>query len=187
MSEIALDFQEIHDDFRPRILRYLTRLVGQNEAEDLTQDVFLRISQALPAFRGKSQLSTWVYRIATNAAMDRLRSRSFTRIDPGGLLDGSDSEEIEGGDSDSAAGEGQSSVELQVFQSQRNDCYQDFIGKLPVNYRTVVALSELDGLLANQIADILGLSLNVVKTRLHRGRARLLQDFRTHCDAEDWS
>jgi len=186
MSEIALDFHEIHDDFRPRILRYLTRLVGQNEAEDLTQDVFLRISQALPAFRGDSQLSTWIYRIATNAAMHRLRSRSFTRIDPGGLLDGSDSEEIEGGDSDSEAGGGQSSVELQAFQSQRTDCYHDFIGMLPVNYRTVVALSELEGLVANQIADILGLSVNVVKTRLHRGRARLLQDLRIHCNAEDW-
>ena len=55
-----------------------------------------------------------------------------------------------------------------------------------MNYRTVVALSELEGLVASQIAGILGLSVNVVKTRLHRGRARLLQDLRTHCNAEDW-
>ena len=119
-------------------------------------------------------------------AMDRMRSPSFMRADPGGLLDGSDSEEIEVEDSNHEAGEGESPVELRVFQDQRYDCYQDFIGKLPVNYRTVVALSELEGLVANQIAEGLGVSVDVVKIRLHRGRARLLHELRTHCNAEDW-
>jgi len=55
-----------------------------------------------------------------------------------------------------------------------------------VSYRTVVALSELDDLAANEIAEILGISVDVVKIRLHRGRARLLQELKTHCNAEDW-
>ena len=60
MSDAQLDFQKIHDDFRPRLQRYLARLVGEFEAEDLTQEVFLRISRALPTFRGDSQLHTWI-------------------------------------------------------------------------------------------------------------------------------
>jgi RNA polymerase sigma-70 factor (ECF subfamily) len=66
-------FQQLHDDLRPKIQRYLSRLVGPDQAEDLTQEVFVKVAQALPTFRGESQPSTWVYRIATNAAIDKLR------------------------------------------------------------------------------------------------------------------
>jgi RNA polymerase sigma-70 factor (ECF subfamily) len=186
MSEIVLDFQKIHADFRSKIERYLTRMVGEYEAEDLTQEVFVRISQALPTFRGESQLSTWIYRIATNAALDKLRAPSFKRGAQNESLDNSDTGEPEAGNNDSSTGEEASSIEQQICRQERVECYQDFIESLPVNYRTVVALSELEGLVANEIADILGLSLDVVKMRLHRGRARLLQELKAHCKAEDW-
>jgi RNA polymerase sigma-70 factor (ECF subfamily) len=55
-----------------------------------------------------------------------------------------------------------------------------------MNYRTVVALSELEGLAPAEIAEILGLSVGAVKIRLHRGRAQLLRELREHCKAEDW-
>lgn len=186
MSEAVLDFQKIHDDFRPKIQRYLTRLVGEYEAEDLTQEVFVKISQALHTFRGESQLSTWIYRIATNAALDRLRAPSYRRVVENGLSDEPDSCETAAEDKEAVAGKEASSLEQQVFLNERYHCYQDFIEGLPLNYRTVVALSELEGLAANEIADILGLSVDVVKIRLHRGRARLLQALKTHCKAEDW-
>lgn len=80
MNANESNFQKIYKTFQPRILRYLTRLVGKNEAEDLTQEVFIKISRGLKDFRGKSQLSTWIYRIATNAALDKLRSPSFQQI-----------------------------------------------------------------------------------------------------------
>ena len=54
--------------------RYLKRIVGESDAEDLTQEVFVKIGQALEKFRGESQLSTWIYQIATNAAFDRFRA-----------------------------------------------------------------------------------------------------------------
>ena len=76
IDQVELEFEEIYTDFRPKVQRYLTRMVGEHEAEDLTQEVFIKISRALDAFRGESQLSTWVYRIATNAALDRLRASS---------------------------------------------------------------------------------------------------------------
>ena len=74
-------FQEIHDIYRPKILRYLSRLVGEHDAEDLTQEVFVKVSRALDTFRGEAQLSTWIYRIATNTALDRLRTPSFRHLD----------------------------------------------------------------------------------------------------------
>lgn len=72
-------FDSVYHEFLPRIQRYLQRLVGPNDAEDVTQDVFVKVSQGLQRFRGDSSLSTRIYRIATNAAYDRLRSRSFQR------------------------------------------------------------------------------------------------------------
>ncbi|MFI5179273.1 MAG: sigma-70 family RNA polymerase sigma factor, partial [Vicinamibacterales bacterium] len=72
MSSV-MDFPKLYAEFQPKIRRYVSRLIGANEAEDLTQDVFLKVSQALPAFRGEASVSTWVYRIATNSALDLLR------------------------------------------------------------------------------------------------------------------
>ncbi|OGO26741.1 MAG: hypothetical protein A2Z16_06510 [Chloroflexi bacterium RBG_16_54_18] len=68
MSSEEIEFEQIYADFRPKIHRFLIRMVGEYGAEDLTQEVFVRVNQALPTFRGESKLSTWIYRIATNAA-----------------------------------------------------------------------------------------------------------------------
>ncbi len=80
MAAATVDFQSVHKDFRPRVLRYLSRLVGEAEAEDLTQSVMLKISEALPGFRGDSSLSTWIYRIATNAALDKRASSRLRHL-----------------------------------------------------------------------------------------------------------
>ncbi len=74
-----IDFNEAYEKFQPKIARYLTRLVGEHGIDDLTQEVFVKVSLGLKNFRGESQLSTWIYRIATNAALDRLRSPSSFR------------------------------------------------------------------------------------------------------------
>jgi len=191
MNELSLDFLEIHTEFRPKILRYLTRMVGEYEAEDLTQEVFVKISRALTTFRGESKLSTWVYRIATNAAMDRLRDPSFKHqlqaeslsLPPNPEVSNVREEEV---DRNVWTGEAAVSPEQELFLRERSDCYQDYIENLPLNYRTVVALSELEELAVSEIAVILGLSPDVVKIRLHRGRAKLLKELRAHCKPEDW-
>ena len=177
-----LDFQKIYDLYQPRIQRYLAHLVSEQEAEDLTQEVFVKVSQGLKTFRGESQLSTWVYRIATNAAIDKIRTVSYRQDTELILLD--DSTEPE--DKDVWTGEEIPSLEQQLMQKEMYRCFLDYVKRLPTNYRTVVVLSELEQLPNNEIAEILGLSLDVVKIRLHRGRTRLLQELRDHCKAEDW-
>ncbi len=186
MSEAALEFQKIHDEFRPKIQRYLARMVGEYDAEDITQEVLAKVSRSLTSFRGESQLSTWIYRIATNAALDKLRDPAFKHFVPIELPYDADANEAEFEDQNIWTGEEAPSPEQQVFSKERYKCYCNLVEKLPPNYRTIVALSELEELAASEIADLLGLSLDVVKIRLHRGRERLLQSLKSHCKAEDW-
>lgn len=123
-------------------------------------------------------------RIATNAALDKLRDPAFKRIAQNELPDGSDSGEVDYEDVRTVAEA--PSLEQQVCRKERYECYWNFIQDLAANYRTVVALNELEDLAANEIADILGLSVDVVKIRLHRGRTRLLKALKSHCKPEDW-
>jgi RNA polymerase sigma-70 factor (ECF subfamily) len=182
MDDSELNFQEIYDTYQPRILCYLRRMVGETEAEDLAQDVFVKVSRALKSFRGESQLSTWLYRIATNSAIDKIRTASFQQDTQLSWLEDSDETE----DKDVWTGEETPSLEQHLMRKEMYECFVDFVKRLPPNYRSVVVLSELEELTNNEIAEILGLSLDVVKIRLHRGRARLLQELKTNCKAEDW-
>ncbi len=182
MSYDELEFQKIHETFRPKIHRYLTRLVGEHEAEDLTQEVFAKVSRALETFRGESQLSTWLYRIATNAAIDKMRSFSFRQDAQSSSLDDSNEDE----DRDIWTGEEPPLLEQQFMRKERYQCFGNFVENLPPHYRTVVVLSELGELSNKEIAQVLGLSLDAVKIRLHRGRARLFRELKTHCKVEDW-
>ncbi len=179
MGDDKISFRKVHEDFRDRILRYLTRMVGENDAEDLTQEVFAKVSQALKAFRGESQLSTWVYQIATNAALDRLR-RSSPRRENGQGLPVEAIAESEA-DKDTWTGEEKASTEQRLIRQEMNGCIREIIATLPENYRTVIVLSEMEGLRDGEVADILGLSLQAAKVRLHRARARLKKELSTAC------
>jgi RNA polymerase sigma-70 factor (ECF subfamily) len=182
MEHSELEFRRIYADFQPKILRYMGRMVGEREAEDLTQEVFVKVNRALTGFRGESSLSTWLYRIATNAALDRRRSPSFQHSAPYQLDDASQAGEAEAGSGDVQAGEKAPSAEEQLIRQEMNACIRDFVERLPENYRTTLVLSELEGFKNNEIAEILGISLETVKIRLHRARAKLKKELVTHCD-----
>lgn len=166
------EFQRIHDNFRPRVLRYLTRLVGERDAEDLAQTVMLKVSVGLQGFRGDSQLSTWIYRIATNAAMDRLRvpDREQVLEEEPGAEDGEVSPDSR-----------LPSVEAVAMRTEMSACIRDFIDHLPEHYRIVMVLSEIEGFRNAEIAAILGVSLETVKIRLHRAREKLRGDLQEGC------
>ena len=184
MDDELPDFKEIYEAFHPKITGYLRRLVGDAEAEDLAQEVFVRVSRALPDFRGESQVSTWVYRIATNAAHDRLRSAAFRQtareVAPGGPA-GCGEAEI--ADCDALTGKPALSVEGQIVRDEMDECIQEFMLKLPEDYRIVLVLSDLEGMKDRQIADVLGISLGAAKIRLHRARERLRSELVANCDS----
>jgi len=179
MDSAEIKFQQVYDEYQERIFRYLTLMVGKNEAEDLTQEVFVKIGQALETFRGESGLSTWIYRIATNAAIDKLRHR-LNRLQGDKLLDIETITETKE-DENIWTGETADSTEQRVIRQEMNGCIREIISTLPEAYRAVIVLSELEGQSDHEIADILGLTLQAVKIRLHRARARLKKELTASC------
>lgn len=178
------DFQEIDAAYRPKIRRYLARLIGEEEAEDLTQEVLVKVSRSLETFKGESQLSTWIYRIATNTALDRLRSPAYKQAARSAPLPENEVGQAECGGL--GAEVSASAPEAEAMRQEMYRCFWSFVEKLPLNYRLVVILSELEELTDQEIAKALGLSLGTVKIRLHRGRARLFQELKAYCKPEDW-
>ncbi len=177
MGTTELQFTDVYDKFHDKVNRYLERMVGKNDAEDLTQEVFLKIDKGLPDFRGKSSLSTWVYRIATNAAVDRMKSRSHREATATVAL-----EEVNREPEDRGAEAASLSAEREAIRKEMNECIREFVAKLPADYRVVIVLSEMKELKNQQIADILGISLDAVKIRLHRARTRLKAEFEAGCN-----
>jgi RNA polymerase sigma-70 factor (ECF subfamily) len=171
-SAVPARFQTVHDEFRPRVLRQLTRMVGASEAEDLTQAVMLKVSDGLAAFRGDAALSTWIHRIATNAALDLLRRK---KLAPAGALDAQPDEIDDAPDPDTP------SLEAVAIRRETGACIRAFIGRLPDNYRSVLVLSEVEGFTNEEIAAVLSLTLGTVKIRLHRAREKLRAELAAGC------
>lgn len=178
-----LDFHSIYNAFYPKIVRYLAHVVGWRDAEDVTQEVFVKVNQALKTFKGESQISTWIYKIATNSALDKLRNPSFRQTGRSSLSGESIGEgETEVMDQNAWTGEKTPSVETSLIRKEMNECIRGVVEKLPENYRTVVALSELEEFRDDEIAEILGVSMHTAKIRLHRARARLKKELEGRCN-----
>jgi len=146
----------------------------------------VKVNKGLPDFKGDAKLSTWIYRIATNVATDRLRSRSFRETRSGKAISQDERLLEDGG---GPLEEKKPSVEKQAIREEMSSCVHDYINSLPENYRAVVTLSEIEELSNQEIAEVLGLSLETVKIRLHRGRAKLREKLEAGCafdrDEED--
>lgn len=173
-----MDFQEIYSEFQPRILHYLSRMMGPEEAEDVAQEVFEKVNRSLDGFKGQSKLSTWIYRIATNTAIDKLRSASFKQTASQAAL-----EEAEGTKAqNNPTGQAQTSVDQKVIRKEMSECVREYIDRLPPDYSTILILSEIEGFKNKEVADILQISLENVKVRLHRARARLKNELNNGCE-----
>lgn len=174
-------FPEIYNDFYSKIHHYLKRLVGNNEAEEVTQIVFERINKNLDSFKGKSKLSTWIYKITTNAALDKLKSSSFKHSHAGPLASlPIHLPEIEG--SVSKINDVLLSPEKKIIRDELSECVREFVDRLPPDYKTIITLNELEGFTNKEISEILEISIDTVKIRLHRARARLKKSLEAGCD-----
>lgn len=179
MADEVFDFEQLHTRYRPKIHRYLCRLAGENEAEDLCQEVFVKVERNLTSFRNEAQLSTWLYRIATNSFYDRLRSPSFKQKSKEYPIE-IDDNTLE--KRDFTAQQQKPGIDQQVIRDEMNACIRGYIDQLPENYRTVLLLSEEEGFKNREIAEILQVSLDNVKIRLHRAKAKLKVSLQGNCD-----
>lgn len=172
-------FETVYARYRPEIVRYLSRIAGPNEAEDLAQEVFLKVGRGLADFRGESEIRTWIYRIARNAAIDRLRSRSAGEDRLGGYPVADDS--VGEGDIFDRLESPLPSVERILADKETHRCLRSHLGLLPAPYREILDLSEWAELTNAEIAEKLAVSLDTVKIRLHRARKRLKAACRVNC------
>jgi len=173
-----MEFKEIYEEFQPKILNYLARLMGPNEAEDMAQVVFAKVSRGLASFKGQSKLSTWVYRIATNTAIDRLRSSAHSQASGRTSLE--DSAEV--ANDTPAITQADTATDQKVIRKEMSECVREYVDRLPPDHRTVLILKELEGFKNREIADILDISLENAKVRLNRARARLKLELDDGCD-----
>lgn len=171
-------FSELYKEFHPKVLHYLTRLVGDSEAEDVAQAVFEKVNRNLDGFKGQSKLSTWIFRIATNAALDRLKSPSYKRTLSGPLAP----VPLQSVESFAMTSDKPASPDKKVLRDEMSDCIREFVDRLPPDYRTIIILNELEGFTNREIAEILQISLDTAKIRLHRARARLKESLEAGCD-----
>ncbi len=181
MTGSNLVFSDIYEEFHAKIHRYLSRIVGEQEAEEVAQVVFEKISRRLHSFKAESKLSTWIYRVATNTAFDTLKSSSYKHSPSGPLAPFPlDTPESENWISEKRGG--QIPVEKEIIHGEMNDCIREFVNRLSPDYRTIITLKELEGFTNKEIAEILQISLATAKIRLHRARAKLKKSLESGCD-----
>jgi RNA polymerase sigma-70 factor, ECF subfamily len=176
MPPSFIPFNEIYQEFHAPVVRYMARMVSPHEAEDLAQEAFSKIAKNLDGFEGRAKLSTWIYRIATHTALDRLRRRKGRCVEIP-LMEAFNCGHLP----DEPASMPDDTPLTRVIDSEMNACIRQQVDKLPQKYRTVMILSSMEELQSCEIADILGISLEAVKMRLHRGRAKLKEILEKEC------
>jgi RNA polymerase sigma-70 factor, ECF subfamily len=153
--------EALYHRYKRRVYGLAMRIVGNVDAEEVAQEAFIRIFRGLPKFRGDAALSTWIYRLAVNAALSH-RSRRAARA---ALADATDdaaeptqpppADDVHRGDA--------------VLRSR----LERALAQLPAGYRTVVVLHDVEGLEHEEIASVLGCHVGTSKSQLHKARGRL--------------
>src|SRR5436190_10710906 len=167
--------------YQDRLFNAILRMVGdREEASELAQETFTRGLAKLDGFRGDSSPYTWLFRIATNLAISRLRKtakhRSFS-------LEGSDHR---GNSDDQAAGlkdrlsDGSIQPGDELERRERNQQVLAALGRLDPEYRAVLVMRDIEGFDYQQMADVLGLPLGTLKSRLFRARLALRDELKSY-------
>jgi RNA polymerase sigma-70 factor (ECF subfamily) len=151
-------FQELVDRYKDLVFTLIARTVhDRSRAEDIAQDVFLRVHRGLPYFRGEARLSTWIYRIVANVCLqDHARAPSAVSLDD------------EGG-----ARAAPAAADRQFGDFELRDRLEKAIARLPANYRLLIAAHYLKGVQYEDLAEALQLPLGTVKTQLYRAKQQL--------------
>jgi RNA polymerase sigma-70 factor (ECF subfamily) len=162
-------FEKLAAELSPLLARYLQRYVGdKSAAEDLLQETLIRMASGLPEFEARASAKTWAFSIATNVAADYVRKPSqrvrIVELDEAGEMV----------DDERAADE-------RIVVHEMNACIRQVIDSLPEDYRSAMVLHDLEGLTAQQIAEICQASLPTVKIRIHRARGRLKAALQKQC------
>jgi RNA polymerase sigma-70 factor (ECF subfamily) len=152
--------EELVEKYQDKVYSFSLRLCGRGDADGLTQDTLLTMVRSLDGYQGRSSLSSWLFTIARNACIKRRR-----RKQPAPMKDNQEGELelhlMQGG------------PETEVEKGKMSQLLEGAIRDLDEKYRDVLVLRDVQGFSGQETADILGLSLAGVKSRLHRARSAL--------------
>lgn len=163
-------FEQLVDRHRPVVVRVAARLVGSDDAEDVSQDAFLRAFHRLDRYRGDAPFRSWLLRIAHNAALDHLARRRPEPVDPSTV------------EASEQSATRPPAEDLEV--RERIDRLEHKLNGLSYAHRVVLVLRDAEGLSYEQIADITDTPLGTVKGRLHRARREFIEILRAN--TYDW-
>lgn len=156
-----------------RIFRYVMSMVRDTvEAEDLTQETFLRAHQRRDSLRDEGAQTAWLYRIATHVSLDRLRQ--YARRSP--KESETDLDEVD------VAEPNTPSLQQTLERDEMSGCVQSYLNRLSDSYRAVILLHDMHELTVPEIAQLLGESLATIKIRLHRARRKLSIALQAGCE-----
>lgn len=161
MSESAEQWDRIVAAHSSQVYRLAYRLTGNRpDAEDLTQDVFLRVFGSLDSYR-EGNFAGWIHRITTNLYLDKARKASRTKTSA--FADGAE---------DRLVG-AEVTPEFAVHDAGFDPDVEAALASLPRDFKAAVILCDVEGLSYEEVADVLGVKLATVRTRIHRGRKQL--------------
>ena len=153
-------FDEFVEHFRGKIFQYSWLMCGQREdAEEVAQETLLRVFEKFAELREPERIRSWVFRIAKNACLMKRRKSVFAPAHEVSL--------------DEEIGDGSRLPDDELLRRERSDALHVAVAELPESYRAVVLLRDLEELSTEETAQILDLTEDVVRARLHRGRLAL--------------
>lgn len=155
-------WKELERHLRPYLAR---RVASEADIDDLLQDIFVRLHQGVGALRDEERFGGWVYRVAHSAVVDRARQQARVL----NVVAGKDVELSGVDESDD------------TLHSELGECVALFVSRLPSPYREAVTLTELEGLTQREAAEMLGVSLSGLKSRVQRGRDKIRHMFEECC------
>ncbi len=154
-------WDEVVAQHSARVYRLAYRLTGNpHDAEDLTQEVFVRVFRSLSSYT-PGTFEGWLHRITTNLFLDQARRKAKIRFDA--LAE----------DAESRIPSRVTAPDTQYLDTQFDDDVETALSDLPPDFRAAVVLCDVEGLSYEEIADVLGLKLGTVRSRIHRGRSML--------------
>lgn len=170
------DFETLYRDYGGRVLNLAFRMTGDGElSRDLTQEIFIKVYEHIDDFEGKSQVFTWIYRIATNHILNALKKNKRRRLMD--FLDRPLGEVLTDKtvEADYWAAHSPATPDRVMEKREREQLVWRTIRSLPPKYRMPLVMFRYDELSYQEIAAATGLSLSAVETRIHRARKMLVE------------
>ena len=180
--------EEVFRDYAPRIYHLARRMLGNDaDAEDVTGDVLMQVVRKLHTFRGDAALPTWLHRVTVNAALAHREKRASRAKHETAV---GDENVLDSGPADPPGAVRLNRPKVKdtpadmVLAEEQRKLIETAIARLPDPFRDVYVLADVEGTANPDIAEMLGLSLSAVKSRLHRARLRMRELLAPHFEPD---